>query len=402
MAADAIESVVVVGASVAGMHTAEQLRAHGFAGDVTLVGAEQHLPYDRPPLSKQVLLGTRTQDDITLRARTELDDLGVRLHLGATATGWDGHRLQLADGRAVAADRLVVATGVRPRTLPGQPDHPAIGTLRTLDDAHWLVDRLRRGGTVVVVGGGFIGAEVAAAARELGCAVVMIEATDRPMQRVLGDDAAGLLAEVLADAAVDYRGGRPVTALWPDGDAVVVELGNDSVRGDTVVVGIGTVPEAAWLGVEGPDGVGCDEWGRAVAIPNAYAIGDVAAWPDPHSGEVSRIEHWTSARRQAAVVACDIAGARSAAPLPEPEYFWTDQFGLKIQVVGNPARADRTLLVRAEDGGVKRSVVLYLRAEVLVACCLFSSARLLAPLTELVRVGADASSALTVLGRRRE
>jgi NADPH-dependent 2,4-dienoyl-CoA reductase/sulfur reductase-like enzyme len=210
---------------------------------------------------------------------------------------------------------------------------------------------------------------------------------------------------VLAHAGVDYRGGRPVTALRPDGDVVVVELGADSVRADTVVIGIGTVPETAWLGVDGPTGIECDERGRARAIPNAYAVGDVAAWPDPHGDEVVRVEHWTSARNQAAAVAADIAGVRSgpaAVPAVEPEYFWTDQFGLKIQLVGNPARADRTVLVRAPDGAVKRSVVLYLRGEVLVAGCLFSSARLLAPLTELVRTGADATTALALFGRPGE
>jgi NADPH-dependent 2,4-dienoyl-CoA reductase/sulfur reductase-like enzyme len=405
MAADTISSVVIVGASVAGLHTAEQLRAHGFTGDITVVGLESHLPYDRPPLSKQLLVGTRTQDDIALHAPAELDRLGVQLRLGVAATGWDGQHLQLADGRVITADRLVVATGVRPRALAGQPDHPALGPLRTVDDAAWLAERLRAGGTVVVVGGGFIGAEVASAARQLGCAVVMIEATEYPMQRVLGDDAARLLAEVLADAGIDYRGGRPVTALRPDGDVVVVELGADSVRADTVVIGIGTVPETAWLGVDGPTGIECDERGRARAIANAYAVGDVAAWPDPHGDEVVRVEHWTSARNQAAAVAADIAGVRSgpaAVPAVEPEYFWTDQFGLKIQLVGNPARADRTVLVRAPDGAVKRSVVLYLRGDVLVAGCLFSSARLLAPLTELVRTGADATTALALFGRPGE
>lgn len=395
-----VESVAVVGAAVAGLHAVEQLRAFGFRGRITLVGDEPHLPYDRPPLSKQVLLGTFDRARITLRTSAELDALGVDLRLGCRAAGWDGAALALADGPAVTADRLIVATGVRPRTLPGQPDHPAIRTLRTLDDAEWLAERLSRGGTVAVIGGGFIGAEVASAARRLDCPAVMFEATALPMQRALGADAAGLLGELLAGAGVDYRGGTPVDALVPDGDAVRIESGGTAVRADTVVVGIGTVPQAAWLGGPDPVGVGgiaCDGRGRALGIANAYAVGDVAAWPSPHSPAPTRLEHWTSARTQAATVAADIAGCAPPGPA-EPDYFWSDQFGLKIQVVGRPELADRTVLIRPVDGEVRRSVVLYLRHGVLVACALFSAARQLVTATGLVAVGATEADARAALG----
>jgi NADPH-dependent 2,4-dienoyl-CoA reductase/sulfur reductase-like enzyme len=217
------------------------------------------------------------------------------------------------------------------------------------------------------------------------------------MQRVLGADAASLLAEVLAEAGVEYRGGRTVTGLEAKGDRVLVEFGEHSVCADTVVVGIGTVPQVAWLGVEGTGGVECDEQGRAVVIPNAFAVGDAAAWPDPHSGECMRVEHWTSARTQAAVVSAEIAGVGSTVPAAEPGYFWTDQFGLKIQVVGQSGQSDRTVLVRPAGGGIRRSVVLYLRRDTVVGCCLFSAARLLGPLTALIRNGADAASALAAV-----
>jgi NADPH-dependent 2,4-dienoyl-CoA reductase/sulfur reductase-like enzyme len=252
---------------------------------------------------------------------------------------------------------------------------------------------------VAVVGGGFIGAEVASAARQAGCPVVMIEATELPMQRVLGAEAAALLAGVLAEAGVDYRGGAVVSGVVADGDAIRIELAGPStgdVRADTVVVGIGSVPQSGWLGIEGPGGIACDARGRAAGIPNAYAIGDVAAWPDPHRGARSRTEHWTSARTQAAVVAADLAGSDRFPPA-EPDYFWTDQFGLKIQVIGRPDLADHTVLLRPDDGGVRRSVALYLRGGSLVGCALFSAARQLARCTALVRDGVDEATALAAL-----
>jgi NADPH-dependent 2,4-dienoyl-CoA reductase/sulfur reductase-like enzyme len=393
-----MNGVVIVGASVGGLYAAEQLRAQGFTGAITLVGAEPHLPYDRPPLSKQLLLGTQTSNDVTFRTREQLDELKVQLRLGSPATGWDGQVLTLADGSTLGAGQLIVSTGVLPRTLPGQPEHPAIGTLRTLDDAEWLAARLRRGGTVAVVGGGFIGAEVASAARSLGNDVVMFEATELPMQRVLGPDAARLMAEVLAEADVDYRGGVAVGALVPDGETVLIEPadgGAEQLRADTVVVGIGSVPQSAWLGIEGPGGIPCDGHGRAPGIAHAYAIGDVAAWPDSRTGGPYRTEHWTSTRNQAAAVAADIVDGQ--APPDEPYYFWTDQFGLKIQVVGRPDLADRTAVIRPEDGGVKKSVILYLSDRRLVGVALFSAARYLGRFTGLVRDGADEASALAAL-----
>ncbi|HEX4247893.1 MAG TPA: FAD/NAD(P)-binding oxidoreductase [Pseudonocardia sp.] len=389
---------VIVGASVGGLHAAEQLRARGFTGAITLVGAEPHLPYDRPPLSKQLLLGIRHRDDVMFRTRAELAELHVQLRLGSPAIHWDGQLLTLADGSALGAGRLIVSTGVLPRSLPGQPRHPAIGTLRTVDDAEWLAARLRRGGTVAVVGGGFIGAEVASAARALGNDVVMFEATDLPMQGVLGTDAGAIMAEVLTGAGVDYHGGTTVGALVPDGEKVLVGpagTGVNQLRADTVVVGIGSIPQSAWLGLEGPGGVRCDEHGRALGLARTYAIGDVAAWPDPWTGQPRRSEHWTSTRHQAAAVAADIVGAEP--PPPEPPYFWTDQFGLKIQVVGRPDLADRTVVSRPQEGGVKKSVVLYLANDRLVGVALFSAARHLGRFTGLIGAGADEASALAGL-----
>jgi NADPH-dependent 2,4-dienoyl-CoA reductase/sulfur reductase-like enzyme len=391
-----VHEIVIAGASVGGLHAAEQLRARGFTGTITLVGAEPHLPYDRPPLSKQLLLGTQTGDNIRFRTREQLDELGVQLRLGSPATGWDGQALSLADRSMLEADRLIISTGALPRRLPGQPEHAAIGTLRTLDDAEWLAARLRRGGTVAVVGGGFIGAEVASAARSLGNDVVMFEATELPMQRVLGTDGARLMAEVLAGASVDYRGGATVGALVPDGDTVLIgPAGAEQVRADTVVVGIGSVPQSGWLGIEGPGGIPCDEHGRALGIASAYAIGDVAAWPDARTGRPYRSEHWTSTRNQAAAVAADIAGGQ--APPAGPPYFWTDQFGIKIQVVGRPDLADRSAVIRPADGGVKKSVTLYLSERRLVGVALFSAARYLGRFTGMIRDGAGEASALAAL-----
>ncbi|GAB2483515.1 NAD(P)/FAD-dependent oxidoreductase [Jatrophihabitans fulvus] len=392
-----VGSVVIAGASVAGLRVAEQLREGGFAGSVTLVGAEPHLPYDRPPLSKQVLWGSRAGQDLAFRSREELAALDIGVHVGVAATGWDGSALTLADGTALTADRLVIATGVSPRRLPSQPDHPAIGVLRTVDDAEWLVARLASGGTVAVVGGGFVGAEVASAARRLGCRTLMFEATARPLERALGAGAAALVGAAIAEAGVEFRGNVSVSDLVPDGDAVIVELtGGESVRVDTVVVGIGSTPASGWLGFDGSGGIPCDGRGRVVGLGNAYAIGDVAAWPDPFTGEPRRTEHWTNAGTHAAAVAADILGRE---PLPaEPDYFWTDQFGLKVQIIGRPDRADRTVVLRPVGGGVKKSVVLYLRQGRLTGCGLVSAARHLATATALVRDGADEQTARDAIG----
>jgi NADPH-dependent 2,4-dienoyl-CoA reductase/sulfur reductase-like enzyme len=394
-----MRSIAVVGASMAGLYTVEQLRSCGYDGRITLIGAERHLPYDRPPLSKGILTGTRDAASVQLRSAEELAALDVGLRLGVTATGLEPGVVCLADGTAVRADRVVVATGVAARPLPGQPDCEAVRTLRTLDDALWLAERLRRGGTVAVVGAGFIGAEVASATRALGLEVDVIEALDRPMEQALGTAAGELFARLLHENGVRLRMRTRVRGIRDSSGRTVISLSTgEDLAADTVVIGVGAVPNSDWLPDVAPGtGVPCDAAGRVRHLPGVYAVGDVASWPDHRTGVHYRTEHWTSARAQAAIVAADIAG-RSASGLVPPDYFWTDQFRHKIQVVGRPELAERSVVVPGPDGALRGSGIAYLRGERVEAFALFGVPRKLAACSALVAAAADEHRAIAALG----
>lgn len=372
--------MVIVGASVAGLRVAEQLRANGFAGRVVLVGREPHLPYDRPPLSKQLLLGTMGVDQIRLRSEQELTDLAVEVRLSSAAAALEETGVELVDGTRISADRVVIATGVSPRGLPGQPSVASVGMLRTLDDSNWLAGRLARQAPIAIVGGGFIGAEVASAARAHGVDAVVLEACSEPMERVLGVAGGRLFRQLWREHGVDVRVNAMVRRIDADDVAATVVLGEapaDVLQVGTVVVGIGSRPNSGWLGetADADGAVHCDEVGRVLTHPSAYAAGDIAAWPDG-GGARRRVEHWTSARHQAAVVAAHICGA----PLPtDPmaSYFWTDQFGLKIQVLGRTDSAEDAIVVQPEADRVGRSAVVYIAQGRPVGVALFAAPRLL-------------------------
>ncbi len=342
-------NVVIVGASLAGLRAAETLRAESFDGRITLVGAEAHLPYDRPPLSKRLLAGELDVERVHLRKEHEYADLDLQLHLGVRATALDpaARRVTLDDGGAVSYDGLILATGSAPRRLAGQPELDGLFVLRTLDDCLRLRAAFEAAPQrVVVIGAGFIGAEVAATARGLGLDVTMIEALPAPLVRGLGLQMGMVCAELHRGHGVDLHLGAGVAGF--DGTERVegVRLTNGSaVEADVVVVGIGVAPVTEWLessGLELRDGVVCDAT-LAAGPPGVYAAGDLVRWPNELFGEEMRLEHWTNAAEQGAAAARNLlATARGADPVPYAPvpFFWSDQYDARIQFLGRASDTD--------------------------------------------------------------
>lgn len=331
--------VVVVGASAGGLAAAEGLRRLGYDGAITVVGDEPHLPYDRPPLSKQILTGEWEPDRLALRPEADLEALGIEWRLGEEATGADpdGRTVTLAGGDRLDFDHLVVATGVRPRRLPGVEEMPGVHVMRRLEDALALRSRMVAGRRLVVVGGGFIGAEAAAAARGRGMEVTMIEPAAVPLAHAVGEVVGTALVQVHRAHGVDVRTGTAVTGVvaGPDGRVTGVSLDDGTtVAADDVVVGIGSVPNTDWLADSGlpvENGLVCDEY--CAAAEGVWGVGDVSRFHNPLFGTSMRIEHRTNAAEQGLAVARNIVGPpRPFAPVP---YFWSDQYDLKIQAHGH-------------------------------------------------------------------
>ncbi len=331
-----------MGASLAALRAAQTLRAEGYGGAITLIGAEAHLPYDRPPLSKELLAGTIAADEIDL----PVEDLDADFRLGTRATGLDlEQRMVTIDtGDAVPFDALVIATGARPRTLPGLPDLDGVFVLRTVDDCLDLRERLDGGPRVAVVGAGFIGSEVAATCHGRGLDVTVIEALPVPMVRGLGQAVGGRCARLHTDHGVALRLGVGVTGLASDtGDKVtgVTLADGTTVAADVVVIGVGVSPATQWLagsGLDIADGVLCDERCRVLAggqaVPGVVAAGDVARWTNPLFEEVMRVEHWTNATEQGRAAALTVVHGDDAPVFDPVPYFWSDQYETKIQFVG--------------------------------------------------------------------
>jgi len=297
------------------------------------------MPYDRPPLSKQFLKGEWEQDKLSLR-RQGFEDLDVKWRLGATAAGLDPAARLVAqeDGEEIPYGGLLIATGSRPRQLPGTQGMAGVHVLRSLADATALRAELRDAQRLVVIGAGFIGMEVAASARQLGVDVTVVEALAAPLVRGLGSRIGEVVADRHREQGVAIRCGVTVAGL-AGGDRVRgVELGDGSlIEADVVLVGIGVVPACEWLegsGLEIDNGVVCDARG-ATGLPDVVAAGDVARWLDPRSGAAVRYEHWTSAVEQSAVAAsCLLRGPASVAELSQVPYVWSDQFDLRLAVAG--------------------------------------------------------------------
>jgi 3-phenylpropionate/trans-cinnamate dioxygenase ferredoxin reductase subunit len=357
-----VRSTVIVGASLGGLRTAEALRRAGDAGEIVLVGGEAHQPYDRPPLSKQVLDGRWEAGQATLR---QAKDLEVTWRLGSPATRLDlnAKLVSLADGTAVGFDRLVIATGATPRVLPGTDGVSGVFTLRTLDDALALQAAFRAAPPprVCIIGAGFIGSEVASAAHSHGLDVVLLEAAPLPLARVLGPELAAVCGGLHAEAGVELRCGVGVAGLEVNGlgEVTGVRLADGAVvAADVVVVGIGVAPETSWLdgsGVAVGDGVLCDPWLRALdtsgeVIDDVVAVGDVCRWQHPTLGRPVRIEHWTNAVEHAATAARTLTSGpvgEGHAPVP---YVWSDQYDHKLQLVGHTSPDDEMVVVEGDIG----------------------------------------------------
>ncbi|MFD9322557.1 NAD(P)/FAD-dependent oxidoreductase [Streptomyces sp. NPDC060053] len=378
--------MVVVGAGMAGVQTAVALREQGFDGTVTLIGAEPHQPYDRPPLSKAVLLGNAEGSAFDI----DFEGLGIELVLGREVSGLRpaDHELDTEAG-PVPYDVLVLATGAEPIRLPGAEGVPGVHLLRTLDDAERLRPVLARQHDVVVVGAGWIGAEFATAAREAGCAVTVVEAADRPLAGALPAEVAAPMAAWYADSGIDLRTHARVERVEPG--AVVLDDGSRLPAG-AVVVGIGARPATAWLA---GSGVALGAHREVVAdaqlrtsVPDVYAVGDCASFPSGRYGERLLVHHWDNALQGPRTVAANIVGAATDEPLavydPVP-YFWSEQFGRFVQYAGHHADADRVLW-RGDPSGPAWSVC-WLREDRLVALLAVGRARDLAQGKRLILAG---------------
>jgi NADPH-dependent 2,4-dienoyl-CoA reductase/sulfur reductase-like enzyme len=325
-----VRRIVVVGASAAGLAAVETLRREGYDGTLTLVGDEPQAPYDRPPLSKQLLAAEWESDRLALRTPDDLAALGLDLRLGVAAARLElaDQTVELADGSEVPYDRLIVATGVRPRRLPGEGAH----VLRTLDDALTLRERLTPGRRLVVVGAGFLGAEAAAVAWRLGAHVTLLEPAPVPLAHAVGTEVGQVLSQAHRDRGVDLRCGVTVTEVTEDG----VRLADGEViDADEVLVAVGSLPNTEWLegsGLSVSDGVVCDEYCEAAR--NVYAAGDVARWYNPLFGTSMRIEHRTNAAEQGMAAARNLLGSGTRKPFAPVPYFWSDQYDMKVQAYG--------------------------------------------------------------------
>ncbi|MEU6216160.1 FAD-dependent oxidoreductase [Streptomyces sp. NPDC047022] len=379
---DVARRVVIAGAGMAGVQTAVALREQGFRGRVTLIGAEPHQPYDRPPLSKAVLLGKAEGSAFDV----DFEALDIELRLGCEILG-----LRLAERELdteegpVAYDALVIATGAEPIRLPGAEGVPGVHLLRTLDDAERLRPVLAEQHDIVVVGAGWIGAEFATAAREAGCAVTVVEAADRPLAGALPEDVAAPMAAWYADSGAELRTNARVERVEPG--AVVLDDGS-RVPAGAVVVGIGARPATAWLagsGIElGVHGEVLADGHLRTSAPDVYAVGDCASFPSGRYEARLLVHHWDNALQGPRTVAANIVGQTPVAYDPVP-YFWSEQFGRFVQYVGHHADADTTVW-RGDPEGAAWAVC-WLRADRLVALLAVGRPRDLAQGRRLIEAG---------------
>ncbi|MCU1606429.1 MAG: phthalate 3,4-dioxygenase, ferredoxin reductase subunit [Modestobacter sp.] len=359
-----VPTVVVVGSSVGGVRTAQALRSEGFDGRVVLVGEEARLPYDKPPLSKHFLAGSWDTERIALLTQAAADRAGIELRLGVAAQRLDvaGRQVVLADGQRLDYEAVVIATGAAARPSPWAA-RSGVHVVRTMGDSETLRVDLRRDGHVVIVGGGFIGAEVAATARSLGREVTVVDPLPAPIGRVVGAEVGAHFAELHRRHGVATWFGTGVESVEGDaGDLRVVLTDGTELAAATVVVGIGATPNDGWLADSGllvDNGVVCDEFSRAVDAPAVHAVGDVARWFHLDHGEHVRVEHWTNAVDQAVCVAHNIAHPDDLRAYRPVEYVWSDQYDWKIQIVGRPHRATEHHLVGDPAADKTRFASLY-------------------------------------------
>jgi len=378
-----VESILVVGAGLAGLSAARAARAAGFLGRLTLVGSERHPPYARPPLSKGYLSGALPRPELALE--TEGEDLAAEWVLGAEAAALDvrTHTLTLADGRRLSADGIVLATGSAAMVPPDldlvegvRPSN--LTTLRTVEDADRLRDHLRPGTRLVIVGAGLIGTEVAATARAAGCEVVLLAREEVPLDRLYGDELAVHVAAVHSRHAVEIVCAAYITSVQLNGQRIASLTldGGRVVPADVVLVAIGAAPGIGWLrgsGLELGDGVMCDRAGRT-SHPGIVAVGDCAAWFDVHLERPHRTQHWTDALERPPGAIAALLGTEPPRAKPYLPYFWSDQYDLRIQMAGYASLAD-SVAVEQGDPTVGPFLAVYRRGGDPVAVLGVSSPR---------------------------
>lgn len=379
-----MKRIVVVGGSAAGLAAVESLRNKGYDGALTLVGDEQHLPYDRPPLSKKLLAGEVQPEQVWLREPDALSTVDADFRFGCRATGLDQARrvITLCSGEDLPYDAAVIATGLRPRRLPWGDDVEGVYVLRTMDDALALRDELKGSPTVAVVGSGYLGAEIAATARQLGLDVTLIDSNPVPLAHQLGPQLGRVAAAMHHDHGVTTIMKSRVTGLLEhDGRVAAVQFSNGvTAPADVVVVAIGSVPAVDWLagsGLDLSDGVICDEFCQAA--PGIWAAGDVASWPHPLAGGRIRLETRTNASQQAIAVAANIlADEGQEQPFATVPFGWSDQYDSKIQTWGW-CPADATVEIVSGSVADREFTAVYRRDGILTGALGWNSMRGLRP-----------------------
>ncbi|MEZ2391929.1 NAD(P)/FAD-dependent oxidoreductase [bacterium RCC_150] len=407
------EHLVVVGASLAGLRAVEAARKAGFRGRITLIGAEEHLPYDRPPLSKAFLedgpAGAVPEVPTFRNEDFFRDELDVELVLGRPATGLDTVRkvVRIAhgdDARELGYDALIIATGANARRLPGTDHRDGVHCLRTLDDAQAIRSALDANAQTVIIGAGFIGAEIAAGARQRGLSPVVIEALPTPLVRALGEEMGAVISSLHAKNGTDLRCGVGVKALEGNGRVERVVLTDDSViDADLVIVGVGTVPAVGWLegsGLTIDNGVVCDE-NLYTGVDGVYAAGDVVRWQNPAYDRLMRIEHWTSAAEQGAAAARNAVNPAASKAYATVPYFWSDQYDVRIQFVG-VSQADEVLVVDGDLDQGNRLVALYRSGDQLVGALTVNGQTEIMKYRGLIMKKASWDEALAFAAKRNE
>lgn len=343
--------IAVVGASLAGVRTVKALRRKGFDGEIVLIGEEERLPYDRPPLSKQFLTAPEPVAPRLLEAESFYDTVELRLGVRATGLSLRDRTVSLHDGSSVKADHIVIATGASARSLSGVPEGlRGVTTFRTVADAQRVRDAFDEGPRVVVIGAGFIGCEIAAAARARGLQVTVVELRHAPVIRDVGALVGSTIAALHRENGVDLRFGTTVTSFEADDRIRALHLSDGSrIEADLVVVGVGANPRTDWLDGSGlllRNGLACDERCRVVGGDgHVWAAGDVASWPSARFGETLRIEHWTNASEQASALASNLLDPLSARTYDAVPYFWSDQYHHRYQIIGRISSTDDTTLL---------------------------------------------------------
>ena len=370
--------IAVIGGSLAGIHAAETLRDRGYEGELTVVSADEELPYDRPPLSKDLLLGRTAPELLPLRAESWYAERDILLRRGVAARGLDtvAGIVALSDGTELAYDGLVVATGSVARELPADAATHAAHVVRTLPDALGLVPELREGRHLVVVGGGFIGLEIAGVARHLGLEVTLVERSSKPLLRTFGDEAASWYRELHERNGVRLICSREIASLGASAGGTALHLDDGTVvNADVVVAGVGARPAVDWLAgsaVVVEDGVRCAS-DLQTSVPHVVAAGDVARWRNPIFDEDMRVEHWSNAIDQGRHAAATLMGEREG--FGSVPYFWTDQHETKMRFVGRSVGATER---RVEELTEDKLVVTYGRDERLIGALCVNAPRAMA------------------------